>query len=420
MNMNRRRFVYTTAWGGTIGMAWPGFTAAEPNPGDSPILVVIHLAGGNDGLNTIVPIDNDYYYSARPKLAIKSSMTLSIDGATGVHPSLTGLKSIYDTGRVAIVEGVGYPHPNRSHFRSTEIWHTGSDAEKTERHGWIGRYFDTYCQRESASVGICVGKQSPQAFAAAMPKGVTFSDPKRISVRHTDGSDEMMKMMGMGEDESDIEASGASIGELAGSATPADPSMSPLDFLKNTASEARASAEQIEAILNKTKPRTAYPNTRFAREMQVVSQLIRGSMPTRIYYLAHGGFDTHANQLGSHAARLKEWSDAMQAFMDELSHTGQAGRVCTMVFSEFGRRVAENASGGTDHGVAGPLFAIGGSVKGGLHGRRPSLSPADLDHGDIVHTVDYRAVYATLLEKHLGVDSKPVLLKPFKPLDFLG
>ncbi len=419
MNLDRRRFFYTTAWGGVIGMAWPRVYAAEPMQEGAPVLVVIQLAGGNDGLNTVVPTGDDFYYKARPQLAIKRTTALGINDVTGLHPSLAGLKAVYDAGRLAIVEGVGYPHPNRSHFRSTEIWHTASDAEQTERHGWLGRYFDTYCRQEAASVGICIGKQNPQAFDAAMPKGVTFSDPRRLNVRQRHVSDEMMQLMGMdtGDDES---SAGDSIAELSGGGTGGNPSVSPLDFLKNTASDAKISSQQIEGILQRTKPQSAFPDTRFAKELQVVSQLIRGNMPTRIYYLSHGGFDTHVNQLGTHASRLKEWGDAMQAFMNELSSAHQTDRVCVMTFSEFGRRVAENASGGTDHGVAAPLFVMGGNVKGGMHGQRPSLAPADLDKGDIVHTVDYRAVYATLLERHLQVDSRPVLLKPFEPLGFLG
>jgi uncharacterized protein (DUF1501 family) len=420
MNVNRRRFFYTTAWGGVIGMAWPKLYAAESMQDGGPALVVIQLAGGNDGLNTVVPIDNDHYYKARPQLAIKPRAALSINDSTGLHPSLAGLAEVYNTGRLAIVEGVGYPHPNRSHFRSTEIWHTASDAGKTERYGWLGRYFDTYCRHDAASIGVCIGKQNPQAFAAAMPKGVTFSDPRRMRVRQKDLSDEMMQMMGMEEDLGDDDRAGGSIAELSGGGPSGDPAIHPLDFLKNTASEAKSSSQQVESILKQTQPQTTFPDTRFAKELQVVSQLIRGGMPTRIYYLSHGGFDTHSSQLAAHAGRLKEWSDGMQAFMKEMEATRQAGRVCVMVFSEFGRRVAENASGGTDHGVAAPCFVMGGGVRGGMHGRRPSLAPGDLEKGDIVHTVDYRAVYATLLEKHLGVDSKPVLLKPFDPMGFLG
>ena len=418
MNLNRRRFFYTTAWGGVIGMAWPGAYAAGGQE-EEPILVVIQLAGGNDGLNTVVPFANDYYQKARPTLALKPADVLKINDSTGLHPSLTGINALYDAGQLAIIEGVGYPDPNRSHFRSTEIWHTASDAKTTERYGWLGRYFDTYCGDRDASVGVCIGKQNPQAFSAAMPKGITFSDPRRMKVRQKNASDEMMQMMGM-EEELDINNDGDSIAELAGGGSGGNPAVNPLDFLKNTASDARTSSMQIEGILQKTKPEAAYPNTRFAKEMQVVSQLIRGGMPTRIYYLSHGGFDTHTNQLGTHAARLKEWSDAMQAFMHETSRSQPSGRVCVMVFSEFGRRVAENGSGGTDHGVAAPLFVMGGRVQGGLHGRRPSLAPADLDRGDIVHHVDYRSVYATLLEKHLGVDSRPVLLKRFEPLGFMA
>lgn len=419
MNLDRRRFFYTTAWGGIIGMSWPGRAAAGLLQDGMPVLVVIQLAGGNDGLNTVVPVDNDHYYRARPKLAIPPKAALPINESTGLHPVLAGMRNIHDVGQLAIIEGVGYPHPNRSHFRSTEIWHTGSDAETTERHGWLGRYFDHYCSGDAASIGICIGQQNPQAFAAALPKGVAFSNPRQLNVRGGKPSEAVMQLMGMAE-EPELANAGGSISELSGGGNRAMGGADPLGFLKNTAADAKSSSRQIEEILKRTASGSAYPNTRFAHEMQVVSQLIRGRMPTRIFYLSHGGFDTHVNQAGAHAARLQEWSDAMQSFMKEITASGQAGQVCVMVFSEFGRRVAENGSGGTDHGVAAPVLVAGGAVRGGLHGRRPGMAPEELNRGDIVHTVDYRSVYATLLEKHLGVDSRPVLRGSFEPLEFLG
>jgi uncharacterized protein (DUF1501 family) len=419
MNMNRRKFTYLTAWGGAIGMASAN-AFGEAKPGD-PILVVIQLAGGNDGLNTVVPINNDHYYSNRPKIAIKANDALRINEATGLHPGLAGLKALYDEGQLAIVEGVGYPNPNRSHFRSTEIWHTGSDADRVEKHGWIGRYFDHYCTHERASIGLCIGNQNPQAFDAAMPKGVTFNDPRQLKVRKAQGADDdmMMQMMGIEEDEAMEATAGESIGDLAGSSIGNTAGLDPLAFLENTATEANASAKQIESILRTVKPQTTFPGSRFGKELQVTSQLIRGGMPTRIFYLSRGGFDTHTNQTGSHAALMKEVGDALNVFNHELLAAGIGDRVSVMVYSEFGRRVKENASGGTDHGVAQPVFVMGGGVKGGLYGKRPSLAPDDLIKGDIAHTTDYRSVYATLLEKHLGVDSKPVLLKKFQPLEFI-
>ncbi|VGO15248.1 hypothetical protein PDESU_03830 [Pontiella desulfatans] len=416
MKMNRREFTYLTAWGGAIGMA-SRTTFGAPDT-KAPILVVIQLAGGNDGLNTVVPINNDHYYTARPKIAIKPSDAIAIDGATGLHPNLTGLKAIHDEGQLAIVEGVGYPNPNRSHFRSTEIWHTGSDSKTFEKHGWIGRYFDTYCKESPASIGLCIGKQNPQAFTAAMPKGVTFNDPRELRVKKAKGSDAMMmQMMGMEEDGMEATA-GESIGDLGG-AVGNTSGLNPLEFLENTATEASISAKQIETILKRVKPETTFPGSRFAKELQVTAQLIRGEMPTGIYYLSRGGFDTHTNQSGSHMALMKEIGDGLQAFHAEMKAAGLSNRVCVLVYSEFGRRVKENASGGTDHGVAQPVFVMGGAVRGGRYGKRPSLAPDDLVKGDIAHTTDYRSVYATLLEKHMGVDSKPVLLGKYDTLNFI-
>ena len=415
--MKRREFIYTTAFGGTIGMAAPNLYAGS-SPDAEPIMVVIQLAGGNDGLNTVVPINNDHYYAARPKLGIKPGDTLNINDSTGLNKNLGGLMTLFETGQLAIVEGVGYPNPNRSHFRSTEIWHTGSDANRVESHGWLGRYFDTYCSGRPASIGLAVGKQNPQAFAAAMPTGVTFNDPRQLKVRKARGNEDMMmSMMGIEEKES---AAGGSIGSLSGRAhRPASGQADPLSFLEKTASEANISAQQIDAILKRVKPEREFPQTRFAQELKIVSQLIRGGMPSKIYYLSLGGFDTHTNQAGAHAQLMKEVGDALLEFNIELENTGHNQRVAVMVYSEFGRRVKENASGGTDHGVAAPVFVMGGPVKGGLYGKRPGMAPDQLIKGDLAHTTDYRSVYATLLENHMQVDSQPVLLKTFRPLDFI-
>ena len=302
MRMTRREFSYLTAWGGTIGIAASNSFGVQQK--NDPILVVIQLAGGNDGLNTVVPINNDHYFKARPKIAIKADAALNINDSTGLHPNLIGLKALYDEGQLAVIEGVGYPNPNRSHFRSTEIWHTGSDSNKTEKYGWLGRYFDHYCTNERASIGLCIGKQNPQAFTAAMPKGVTFNDPRQLKVKKAKGSDAdmMMQMMGIEEEDPMQANAGESIGDLSGGAVGNTSGLNPLEFLENTATEASISAKQIDAILKQVKPQTSFPNSRFAKELQVVSQLITGHMPSRIFYLSRGRFDTDCNQLGSHAA----------------------------------------------------------------------------------------------------------------------
>jgi len=363
--MKRREFIYTTTWGGTIGLAAPNLFAGTSGL-DHPVLVVIQLAGGNDGLNTVIPTNNDHYYRARPTLAIKAGDTLSINDTAGLHPGLTGLKTLYDEGVLAIVEGVGYPNPNRSHFRSTAIWHAAAGSGRHEPSGWLGRYMDRYCSNEPAGVGVCIGNQQPRAFVSARPEGgITLNDARADASR----------------------------------------------MLKRT---------DMEAVLTRTKPAADFPNTCLARKLQTVSRLIQGRMPARIYFLSLGGFDTHTHQNGTHAALMKETGDALLAFNRALQKTGQHTRVATMVFSEFGRRVSENTSGGTDHGVAAPVFVLGGTVKGGLYGSRPGLAPEALLNGDPAHTVDYRSVYATLLEKHMAADSKSVLLNSFQLLDFMA
>ena len=350
--MNRREFVHATTLGGTIGLAAPNLFAEIPGT-DDPVLVVIQLTGGNDGLNTVVPIGNDHYYRARPNLAIKAKDAIRINESTGFHPALAGMAALLDDGQLAVIEGVGYPNPNRSHFRSTEILHTASGTDQVEKLGWIGRYFDTHCQNAPASVGICFGTQKPQAFDATSPKGIALSSSQKTT------------------------------------------------------------------MYKSTNPATPFPATRLGMELQMVSRLIQDGTPSRIYHLSRGGFDTHINQAEMHAALMKETGDALLAFNRELKATGNNGRVCTLVYSEFGRRMKENASGGTDHGTAAPIFVMGGKVKGGFHGKRPSLTPDRLVMGDLAHTVDYRSVYATLLEKHMGVGSQPILPRKFPTLGFI-
>ena len=382
---------------------------------EDPILVVVQLSGGNDGLNSVVPFGNDDYYRARSRLAIKPKTCLRIDDETGLHPSLRGLKSLYDDGLATIVQGVGYPNPNRSHFRSMEIWHTASDAGLYETHGWLGRYFDVHGKDLDASVGIALGKQPPQAFAAALPKGLSFKTPEELSLRSSgrgramDESrrDAWESMNGI-EDQRD---DGASIGDLAGASLP--PGLSPIDFLEQTARDARQGAETITQLLRTVRNEVSYPRTPLGRDCALVSKLISGKMPTRVYYVSHGGFDTHTNQAGTHDRLLRQFGDAMKSFVTDLRKQGNLQRVLILVFSEFGRRVQENANSGTDHGAAGPLFVCGGLSKGGVLGVQPCLHPSDLIQGDLRHQFDFRSIYATVLESHMQVEAQPILRKRF-------
>jgi uncharacterized protein (DUF1501 family) len=425
----RREFLRTGLLGGSLCWTMPAFLSrtmqslhAEADGAvvqgvtgrDGNILVVLQLAGGNDGLNTVIPLGNDEYRKSRPTIGVPEASILRLDSQTGLHPSLSALAAAYQEGHVAVVQGVGYPNPNRSHFRSTEIWATGVESDRFSNTGWIGRYFDNACAGYDASVGIAMASQIPQAMTATNPKGVLYqgsgggkkkgktNDPRPVEM---DGSTMMM------EEDDDNGQAGGSIGMLNGPGNLGK--LSALDFLERTELDAKVSQEEITKATSKATNLVSFPGTRLGQNFATVSRLIAGGMPTRIYYLSMGGFDTHSGQTGSHDRLLKEMGDAVAAFLGDLKAQGNLGRVSLMTFSEFGRRVKENASGGTDHGAAAPLFLAGGGIKAGLLGKMPSLDPKDLFQGDVKYNTDFRSVYATVLEQHMGVKSAGILRTQF-------
>jgi uncharacterized protein (DUF1501 family) len=427
----RRGFLRTSILGGALSWSVPAFlertffsleALAANSPiqtatgKDNPILVILQLAGGNDGLNTVIPFENDAYFRSRPTLAIPKSKILRLSGGFGLHPELSGLKSLHDDGHLAVVHGVGYPNPNRSHFRSTEIWQTASDANKTEHHGWLGRYFDSCCEGADPAVGISIGSsQSPQAFAAEKRRGISFANPSqfRFDLRRSldpDAAEEFFRSV----NEMDHEMQGASIGMLDG---PANMDGDTLDFLQRTALDATVSSDNILKTAAKTNSSAPYPAGKLSDSLHLVARLIAGGMPTRVYYVSQGGYDTHSNQEGSHARLLAELGDAVSAFTADLMAQGNFDRVLTMTFSEFGRRVAENASRGTDHGAAAPMFLLGGKIHPGFHGEAPCLKK--LHNGDLIHTVDFRSIYATILENWLQAPVEPILRHRFAKMDFI-
>jgi uncharacterized protein (DUF1501 family) len=390
---------------------------------DGTILVVLQMAGGNDGLNMIVPFADDDYHRARPRLALPVDQILKIDNYVGLNPKLAGLKSLYDEGHVAIVQGVGYPNPNRSHFRSTEIWQTASDADRTLSDGWLGRYFDNCCAGADPTVGVAIGEETPQAFAAKSPTGVTFSRPEQFRFRPSepDGghmSAEEMLFRQLNETASGEEAvaapDGASVGAINGK-TKSD--LSTLDFLQRTALDAQLSSDKILAIARKSKSTFTYPQGQLAASLNIIARMIGGGLPTRVYYASQGGFDTHAGQINAHQRLMTEFNDAVAAFVSDLKQQGNFERVLLMTFSEFGRRVQENANGGTDHGAAAPMFVLGGAIKPGLFGKCPSLT--DLDHGDLKFNTDFRSVYGTVLDRWLKAPSQTVLGRKFSSLQIV-
>ncbi|MSR44838.1 MAG: DUF1501 domain-containing protein [Phycisphaerales bacterium] len=360
------------------------------------ILVVVQLGGGNDGLNTIIPYGSDDYYRQRPQLGIPAPGTnngaLELDSKIGIgmHPNLLGFKELMDSGRLAIVQGVGYPNPNRSHFASMDIWHTAKAQGRGN--GWIGRYVDNACNGSpQADAEIAIGRTAPLAMFGDLHKPVSFENAKLFQWTGKElpsGLDSSYEAMNR---------AGALEGVAPGSQAA---------FLMRTALDAQLSSDRIRIAMDKT-PLVAYPNSQLATQMKSIGAMIRDQMKTRVYYASISGFDTHGGQAGAHGNLMRQVGDALLAFQNDLKAQGNESRVVTMVFSEFGRRVKQNASGGTDHGTAAPMFLMGGGVQAGVHGTHPSLT--DLDQGDLKFTSDFRCVYATLLDQWMGASSKKIL-----------
>ncbi len=397
--------------------------AVTPETG-ATILVVLQLSGGNDGLNTVIPFANDLYYRARPTLGIQPNATLKINDQIGLHPSLAPLKAEFDAGHMAIIQNTGYPNPNRSHFRSMEIWHTAGDSDGPSlTNGWLGRYFDAQCSGadphkviDNADIGVSFGKVMPQAFRNSANVGLAIDNPgtfqwnasgETVALAHA--QEEIFSHLNQpgGIDASPMSGM-ATLGAIQGS----EPAT--LDFLRHTAMNAMLAGDRVRAILGKDKSRVPYPQSDLGNQLGMIAKLIGGDFPTRVYYAYQGGFDTHASQAGTHARVLADVANAVGAFRNDLRAQKNSDRVLVLAFSEFGRRVAENGSHGTDHGAAAPVLLFGEAIKAGIHGHAPDL--ANLTDGDIVHETDFRQVYATVLEGWLGAQSTPILGRPFGTL----
>jgi len=346
---------------------------------------------------------------------------LKINDEVGLHESLSGFNDLYDAGELSIIQGVGYPNPNRSHFRSTEIWQTAADAEKIESSGWLGRFFDNTCSGCEPTIAVNIGRQMPQAFQAKHPVGVSLESPQsyRFMSREKGKNGEMTEESYRKLNEPDgemAENAGGTIGAINGSVKSPG---SALDFLERTALDAQLSSDKIRAIAGRVENQATYPTSQLGNSLKLVAKLIGGGLATRVFYVSQGGYDTHTNQTGTHERLLKEMGDSVKAFVTDLKAQGNLSRVLVLTFSEFGRRVAENASSGTDHGAAAPMFLIGNKVKAGLLGKYPSLAPSDLFQGDLKYNLDFRSVYAGVLENWLTTKSAPILGRQFSPLQII-
>jgi uncharacterized protein (DUF1501 family) len=401
--------------------------AIQPVTGkDDTILVVLQLAGGNDGLNTLVPYADDSYQKARPRIGKKEKDIIKLSDYVGLNNSMPFLGSLFKEGDLGIVQGVGYPNPNRSHFVSTSIWET-ADTTNRSATGWLGRYFDNSCPGADPTVGISFNKTQPESFGALKNPGVCLNSPELYRWIHSGGEKDqaeqffadLNKPQAPADHEEDEPSGGGSIAMPAGGKVGGITGEGNLAFLERVALDARVSSKTILELAAKHKTSVRYDGTPLARNLNLVARMIAGGMPTRVYYVSHGGFDTHNQQVNSHDRLLGQLDNGLKSFFADLKEQGNDKRVVLMTFSEFGRRVSENASAGTDHGKASCLFLAGPGIKGGLHGKHPSLT--DLSEGDIQHTVDFRSVYGTVLSDWLKApNTKPILGASYPKMSLLG
>jgi len=359
-------------------------------------LVVVQLSGGNDGLNTVVPFGNDIYYQMRKGIAIKPDQVIRLNDMQGLNPNLAPLQELYDQGWMSVINDVGYPNPDRSHFRSMDIWQTGSDANQYLSTGWIGRYLDADCDTcKSPYTAIEVDDSLSLALKGSKKKGIALKDPAAL-FRNT--NEALFKKM--------IDGDKAHLDE------------DNLGYLYKTLIETSSSANYIQNTSKLYKSDAIYPATSFSNQLKTVSKFICSGLKTRVYYVSLSGFDTHANQVQQQGRLLKQYAEGINTFIKDLQQNNKLDDTLVVTFSEFGRRVAQNASNGTDHGTANNMFLFGGKLKKqGIYNAAPDL--ANLDNGDLKYQIDFREVYGTLLDKWLDVNNSQILNKKFNTLDFI-
>lgn len=362
-------------------------------------LVIVQMAGGNDGLNTIVPANDSRYYELRGSLAIPEHDVIAIDGQAGFHPGLTAFKELWDEHALAVVEGVGYPDQSFSHFESMGIWQTAS-TDRKEHEGWLGRYLDGVTgEQEDAFPALAAGSRLPRALIAP-----------DVAVPLVESVD-AYKLQEDPRNAWNRQARTQALLQLYASAPGATRFGALLD---NTVHAAQRSSDAVQRAHARYEPAVEYGESGLAQGLRLIAEAVDACLGLRVGHVRIGGFDTHAGQDARHADLLAETADAMLAFYRDLQAHGHANDVVMMTWSEFGRRVTGNASGGTDHGSAGPMFVAGGPVAGGLYGERPSL--ASLDRNNLRFTTDFRQVYASVLEDWLGAPSEDVLGARFERL----
>ena len=352
------------------------------------VLVVLQLSGGNDGLNTVIPVRNDIYYRERPGLSISKEKSLLLNDEAGLHPSLTHLKSLYDEGSLAILNNVGYPNPDRSHFRSMDIWQTASNSNEVLNSGWLGRYLDAECMNCSKPTQVLeIDDMLSLALSGEKMKGIAFRDPKRLYDTSQDPFFKEMLNAGLQERGED-----------------------PDSYLYKVMAETVSGADYIFQQSKLRPSVTVYPNSEIGKNLKTIASLISSDINTRVYYVSLGSFDTHVGQQAKQEKLFSELNEAVKPFTDDLKSSHRFDDVLMISFSEFGRRVSENGSGGTDHGTANNMFLISGGLKNrGILNDMPDLS--NLTDGDLNQQLDFKRVYATVLNKWLQADDYKILGK---------
>ncbi|HRE39728.1 MAG TPA: DUF1501 domain-containing protein [Ignavibacteria bacterium] len=361
---------------------------------NSKKLIIIQLSGGNDGLNTIIPYKNDIYYKYRNSISISENDVLKINDELGFNPVMEKLKGIYDNGNLSVINSVGYPNPNRSHFKSMDIWHSASDSNENINTGWIGRYLDSECMNcKNPYNAIEVNENLSLALKGEIKSGIAVEDPERFFKSTSENF--FLDVLNTNKNHSHDEN---------------------VSYLYKTMADATSSAEYVYKTSKIYKSKSDYPNTNFGKDMKTIAELIISEINSSVFYVSLSGFDTHVNQTGRQERLLKELSECLSALNNDLKINNKQNEVLVMVFSEFGRRVKQNGSNGTDHGTANNIFLMNGNLKNpGFHNEAPDLS--DLENGDLKYKIDFRNIYSSILTDWLGVESSAILGKKYNTLN---
>jgi len=374
------------------GLAGAGLLAqADMSAVKKNVLVVVQLSGGNDGLGTVIPYKDQAYFAARPTLAPKQDQVLHLTDSVGLHPSLKGFKTLYDKGHMAVLQGVGYPNPNRSHFRSMAIWQSAR-PDVNEPTGWLGRYLEADDDDAQNTLrAINIGTLLPRTLWTETTLVPSITNLQTYQFR-TDGRY-------LGDPSAQVDAILHLCDHTIHGAFE--------QYVAEAAVDAFASSDLLKSVVGKYQTKVQYGNNAFAEGLKLIAEIIAAEVGTRIFYISLGGFDTHSNQALAHGNLLGLLDDGISAFYNDLESMGKAGQVTVMTFSEFGRRVAQNASNGTDHGTALPMLLVGSGIQGGIYGTNPNL--ANLASGDIRMQIDFRTVYSSIIRDWLGADPGKVI-----------